>query len=217
MIAGFPFVTGKPLWSGLIAFYKLSNVNDSSGNGFNLTNENSVTFGSGKIGNCAEFNESNWLYSETNHNFGSQFTAACWVYINDSTSLRPALSQWQSGFGSFFIGTADENYVFATCHDQDPLDPTWLYGGTAAIGEWVHIAGVYSGTTERLYINGVEVASQATSALVNPDLGTFKIGTLDEGGEFLFNGKIDAAGIWNRTLTPSNILALYNAGTGREI
>lgn len=215
MISALPFINPTSVWSRLLAFYRLDGLTDASGNGYTLTNQNSVSFVSGKIGNCAQFNVANWLNSTTNHNFGSEFSAACWVYLNNSSSIRPAMSQWQGGFGSFFIGTAGGNYVFATAHDQDPN--SWLTGGSAAINEWVHMAGVYSGTTEKLYINGAEVASQATSALVNPNEGTFKIGTVDAGGEFGIDGKVDAAGIWKKALTASNIAALYNAGAGREI
>jgi hypothetical protein len=42
----------------LRAYYKLENVNDSSGNGFTLTNNNSVGFAQGKFTNGADFGSS---------------------------------------------------------------------------------------------------------------------------------------------------------------
>lgn len=42
----------------LRAYYKLENVNDSSGNGFTLTNNNSVPFNAGKFSNAADFGTS---------------------------------------------------------------------------------------------------------------------------------------------------------------
>lgn len=204
------------LLTGLLAFYNLSDLSDASGNNHTLSNSNDVTFSSGKIGNAATLDGSNWLLSETRHNFGSQFTAACWVKIITANSLRPALSQWSGGFGTFYLGTAYGNYVFATCHDEDVYSPTWLTGGTAATNQWVHLAGVYSGSSEKLFVNGAEVASQNVGPIVNPDTGTFKVGTFDGGGEFMFQGQIDAAGIWSRALTSAEITELYNAGTGKE-
>lgn len=44
--------------SGIVALYHLGDVNDSSGNGFNLTNVNTVTFTTGKFGNAANYGAS---------------------------------------------------------------------------------------------------------------------------------------------------------------
>jgi len=41
------------------ALYKLPDVNDSSGNNYTLTNNNTVAFVAGKFGNCANFGSSN--------------------------------------------------------------------------------------------------------------------------------------------------------------
>ena len=41
------------LTTGLLAFYKLSDLTDAAGGGFTLTNLNTVTFGTGLIGNCS--------------------------------------------------------------------------------------------------------------------------------------------------------------------
>ena len=42
----------------LRAYYKLEGLTDSSGNGFDLTNNNTVTFGAGKFANAADFGSS---------------------------------------------------------------------------------------------------------------------------------------------------------------
>lgn len=204
------------LLEGLLAFYKLSDLTDSSGNNRTLTNNDNVSFASGKIGNAAVF-DVGWLSSEETIDFTGGFSVGCWVNISSSDSLHPAVSQWQGGLGAFYIGTANEQYVFATCHDENVSNPTWLYGGTAALNEWVYMVGTYDGTTEKLYVNNVLIASQPTSQLVNPSVGQFKIGTFDDGGEFVFNGSIDAVGIWNRALSNAEITLLYNNGNGIEL
>ena len=204
------------LTDNLQAFYKLSDTSDSSGNNRTLTNNGNVSFAPGKIGDAAVF-DGNWLSTEETLDFSGGFSVGCWVNISSSDSLRPAVSQWQGGLGAFYIGTANEQYVFATCHDENVFNPTWLYGGPAALNEWVYMVGTYDGTTEKIYVNNVLIASQSTSQLVNPSVGQFKIGTFDGGGEFAFNGSVDAVGIWNRALSDAEVAALYNNGNGLEL
>ena len=52
---------GTSLTTGLQAFYKLDDLTDSSGNGNALTNNGDVSFSSGKIGNAAVFDNSNYF------------------------------------------------------------------------------------------------------------------------------------------------------------
>jgi hypothetical protein len=203
--------------NGLLAFYKFTNSSDSSGNDFNLVPQNSSgTFVQGKIGSAVQLSN-DWWITGVRHDLTQGFTVSCWVKMNSTDSLRPAVSQWQGGYGSFYIGAANENYVFATCHDQDVFNPTWLYGGTAALNQWVHMVGVYEGSTEKLFINGTLAASQASQALVDPSVGNFMIGSFDGGGEFVFDGEVDAVGLWNRALNTDEIAALYNSGDGFEV
>jgi hypothetical protein len=74
-----------------------------------------------------------------------------------------------------------------------------------------HIAGTYDGATIRIYLNGVEIDSKATTigAMVSNNL-TVKIGNNNRAG---YVGRIDELAIYNRALSPSEIQALFNAGT----
>jgi hypothetical protein len=201
------------LTDNLQAFYKLSDTSDSSGNNRTLTNNGNVSFASGKLGNAATIN-GNWFSTNETLNLANNFTVACWVNINSLGSLRPAVSQWQGGNGAFFIGTGEDNYVFALA---TPWPSGLLYGGPATLNQWVHLIGICSGSTQKFYINGVEVASQNIDPFTDLTQGTFKIGTLDGGEEFVFDGQIDAVGIWNRALSDAEVAELYNNGTGLEI
>jgi hypothetical protein len=83
-------------------------------------------------------------------------------------------------------------------------------------GEWGNIVGTYDGTNQKIYHNGVEVAS------TNPGLGflddgnnNLAIGELFYGSNVFFNGKLSATSIYNRALTASEIQQNYNALRGR--
>jgi hypothetical protein len=77
-------------------------------------------------------------------------------------------------------------------------------------GAWTHVATTFDGVTQRLFVNGVEVAN-------SPQVGTIAVGTgvLRIGGnsawtgEF-FSGLIDEVRIFNRALTAAEIAAGMN-------
>lgn len=85
-----------------------------------------------------------------------------------------------------------------------------------AANTWHHVTGTYDGTTLRLYLNGVLVASQASSGSIgNATAPTFGIGTYDHGsyGSWYYGG-LDEVAIWNRELTADEISSLYDAAAG---
>lgn len=72
---------------------------------------------------------------------------------------------------------------------------------------WHFLVGTYDGTTMRLYVDGVQVASQAESGSLT--WGTiFDIGS-DEGIGFFFNGSLAQVTIFNAPLSATEIASLY--------
>ncbi len=75
--------------------------------------------------------------------------------------------------------------------------------------QWTHVAGTYDGSVQRLYINGVEVASSSNSFTPAYDatqplfIGEHPFGNIDRP----FDGKIDEVRIWNVARSQTEILA----------
>ena len=82
------------------------------------------------------------------------------------------------------------------------------------LNEWQMLTVTRSGSSVRVYFNGVESSTGAvtlTSNLVSFDrLGSYFTIT----NNFLFNGDLDEVGVWNTALTQTNITNLYNSGNG---
>lgn len=77
-------------------------------------------------------------------------------------------------------------------------------------GVWTHVATTYDGVTQRLYINGVQVASRAQSGPIAVSAGVLRIGgNASFDGEF-FHGAVDEVRIFNRALTAAEIQAVMN-------
>ena len=67
------------LTDNLLAFYKLSDTSDSSGNNRTLTNNGNVSFASGKIGNAAVFDGQSYLTNSVDITNYSGLTIAMWI------------------------------------------------------------------------------------------------------------------------------------------
>jgi hypothetical protein len=67
-------------------------------------------------------------------------------------------------------------------------------------GQWYHVAGTWDGTTQRLYLDGVEIASQAPGGVLGTTSGVRLSNTPEP-----LNGMLDDARIYNRALTQEEI------------
>ncbi len=78
--------------------------------------------------------------------------------------------------------------------------------GTAplAVNTWTHLALTYDGATLRLYVNGVQVASQAQTGNLVTSANPLQIGGDSIFGQY-FQGTIDEVRIYNQALSPSEI------------
>ena len=75
-------------------------------------------------------------------------------------------------------------------------------------GTWMHVAATYDGATMRLYINGVEEASLATTVPIATNTLPVGIGAQSDGTRW-FMGWLDEARVYNRVLTLDEIQTLF--------
>ena len=221
---GFRFIGNaipSTLLSGLTAFWELdetSNIRYDSHNGYDLTPEvGQPDIGStnGVIGNAADFT-GGWLFS--NHTFdlaSSGFSISTWLN-GIATNVGPAVSQWQTGNG-FIIGI--DSATFATNEFTFVLgnNPASYINKYSYNTGWHHIVGTYDPTigTSKLYVDSVlrDTVTGIPSIPLNGS-ANFKMGTIDAGGEFVYDGLIDSSALWLRPLTQSEVTFLYNNDNG---
>ena len=90
--------------------------------------------------------------------------------------------------------------------DATRINSTTLYpidGNT-----WMHIAATYDGENMRLYINGIQESTLATTTPIGANTSTLAIGSIPGGASRWFQGGIDDARVYNRALTAEQIVAL---------
>ncbi|MGH2880677.1 MAG: LamG-like jellyroll fold domain-containing protein [Solirubrobacteraceae bacterium] len=82
--------------------------------------------------------------------------------------------------------------------------------GTILAGGSYHVVGTFDGTTQRLYVNGVQVASASLSGSVDTSMDGLYLASWDGTKEF-FAGTIDEAAIYSKALTAAQVSAHYAA------
>ena len=105
--------------------------------------------------------------------------------------------------GEVFLRTYGGNYQIGSWDGTDHLASVPIPSGD--IGQWVHLAGVYDGTTWRLYRNGQLLGSSTDPVGAVPVAANWAVGTTADGDDRFFVGDVDEVRIWNRALGPQEI------------
>ena len=217
------------LTDNLRAYWNLDessgNAADSSGNGYTLTNTNTVGYAAALINNGADFGTSNTNKRLVTTNDlgidGGNISISGWI------KLRTEISD--GGFWSFLEqrgAATDVNYRI----DYMRSGSTYTLGAnrarngvsdhyvttTGALGtsNWHHVVLTYDGTL-RFYVNGSSVGTP----LVTSGNGS---GAVNDGFAIAAtaNGFLhasiyaDEVGVWSRALTADEVTELYNGGIG---
>lgn len=208
--------------SGLLAYYTMSDLNDSSGNGRTLTNVNGVTFVAGKVGNASDHEADTFQrLSSTDAGFSltnTSFTLAAWVKPESFHPNRQYIFNkfdtvaGQTGYALRVTGSGTVEFLVGNAGSNTLAHSTTLVAGT-----WYFLCARYDHTAQllKLRVNDVDAAALShTYGVGNDATVTFTMGSWN-GGDFFWDGLIDEAGLWNRALTDVEVATLYNAGSGR--
>jgi len=85
--------------------------------------------------------------------------------------------------------------------------------GAVVAGQTYHVTSTYDGSTQRLYIDGREVASAPLSGVAAVSADPLFLGSWS-GTEEFFKGTIDEPAAYNTILTPSQVKSHYDLGSG---
>jgi concanavalin A-like lectin/glucanase superfamily protein/fibronectin type III domain protein len=83
--------------------------------------------------------------------------------------------------------------------------------GAIVAGRTYHVVATYDGATQRMFINGAEVASRAQTGGATITTWPLTIGSWNGGGEY-FRGTVDEVAVYNKALTAARVQAHYQAG-----
>jgi hypothetical protein len=206
--------------AGLVAAYGFNEgsgplVTDTSGHGHTGTISGATWTTQGKFGPALAFDGLNdWvtITAAPALDLTTGMTLAAWVYPTTTSGVRDILLK---------EGPTVDIYNLYAYNGQGRPEANVFVGGSnrTAVGTellanvWTHVAGTYDGSTLRLFLNGVQVASTARSGAMAPGPGPLRIGGNSLWGEY-FQGRLDEVRIYDRALTAAEIQAAMNTPVG---
>lgn len=216
------------LLTGLISYWKLeeasgTRVDSVVTSGNDLTDNNTVTQASGKVGNAAQFTAANSESLSRASNALLQtgdidFTLPAWVYLDAKAARRPILSKWDTANNREYIlqydSTPDRFSVQVSSNGSATTTLNANTLGSPSTATWYFIVVWHDSANDTLNIqvNDGGIDSQAYASGVFAGTSDFKVAT---GAGFFLGGRIDEVGFWKRTLTAAERATLYNSGAGR--
>jgi hypothetical protein len=219
--------TGLPAYSywdscyyNYVAYYPFNgNANDESGNG----NDGTVY---GATLTTDRFGNSNSAYSFDGVNdyvsvptstvdILNNFTVSAWVYkslkslTDDNDRIFSFVNNANNGFQLIFDEVTDKYGVVLKRGGTNIINQK-TYGAWVT-DEWVLITYVVNGTTGTFYKNGEVVATDGSTTIAIGSTNAYLIGARsDLHAVTFFNGSIDDIKIYDRALSETEILQIYN-------
>ncbi|MGH7306188.1 MAG: LamG-like jellyroll fold domain-containing protein, partial [Candidatus Rokuibacteriota bacterium] len=206
-----------PPATGLVAAYTFdegtgATVADSSGNGNTGLVAGATWTPQGRFGGALVFDGvSSWvaISDAASLDLTAGLTLEAWVFPTAITGWRTVILKEQPGQQVYALYASSSTstpagQVFVSAAGQRVHAPSAI-----PVNAWTHLATTYDGAIQRLYVNGVEVATRAQSGAVRVSDNPLRIGGNSVWGEF-FQGRIDEVRIYARVLTPSDIQADMN-------
>ncbi|HVY08171.1 MAG TPA: LamG-like jellyroll fold domain-containing protein [Burkholderiales bacterium] len=206
--------------TGLVAAYSFNEgsgtkLTDVSGNGNNGTISGATWTTSGKFGSALTFNGSSakvTIPDAASLRLANGMTLEAWVYPTKApTGWRAVVDKNVDGY--YLMASTDVGNRVGT-------GGTWVAGNQNTIGPsalpintWTHLAATFDGATVRLFVNGVQVASQAQTSPLATTNGTLQIGADSYPTEY-FAGRIDEVRVYNRALSAADIVTDMNTAIG---
>jgi hypothetical protein len=199
--------------ASLVAAYNFNEgsgtiVTDASGDNNTGTISGATWTTAGKFGSALVFNGTNakvTIPDAPSLRLTTAMTLEAWVFPTATpTGWRAVIDKNVDGY--YLMASSDRSNRPAvggtfTAGNQSTFGPV-----TLAVNTWTHLAATFDGATVRLYVNGVQVASQTQTTPLKPTTGTLQIGADSYTGEN-FAGRIDDVRIYNQVLSPSEIKA----------
>jgi hypothetical protein len=225
------------LIDGLIAYWELDNTNDSHSNNYHLTNNGSITFVTGKVGNAADLERDTTaqILTITDANgpllspANSAYFFAVWIKLESDPGGTQFIAVKDTGSAAeFWLGYQGglpnvQFTAFGSAGLGNQNDAA--RSGALTPGTWYLVMAWFDPTTDKVYLqvsadsayeSTVNESAAGLTSGIFETTGALGIGG-DVGGAFgprWFDGLIDQVGVWGRVLDPTERQELYNGGAG---
>lgn len=188
------------------------NAADATGGGNTLVNTGSVTYGTGKIGNCAIGTDTTGGYLIISSAFG---------FTTSSTNTWNFWYKRTTGSSGYMLDhiTSSGSSKRLIIYESSGTLRIFANGNEVAtssltVGTWYMITVTKNNTSWEVFVNGSSIGTTTTGGLTySGGAGFILLNSLYTGGSKT-TSSIDIVGIWGEVLNSTAIGELYNSGTG---
>jgi hypothetical protein len=167
-------------------------------------------------GNSQAFNFTRWNSAV---NLNNNFSIEAWVNVVGNNEWGGIVSLATGGYENFGNGQG-EQYSLNTTNGQyfrfDVNTGSYLNGVGYGLNDWMHVVVTYASGVSKTYLNGLLADTQTIASYVNTIQDAYlSIGCNQYGGFEYFNGKVGLVNIYNKVLSPLEILQNFGAKKSR--
>lgn len=201
------------LKDGLISYYKLDGNSTDSLSVNNGTDSN-ITYTGGKINQCASFNGSASINTNSKFSFintSGLFTINLWMKFNNFNSGSQFFMGNNPGNVSsgFYLGNSSGN-LSVYLHPTSPAS----INGVFTDNNWNMLTLTSDATTVYVYKNGNLFGTAPFTLNISVCPNNVTLGQINTFNSSRLNGFMDEVGFWSRRLSDSEVAKIYNAGGG---
>lgn len=169
-------------------------------------------------GAAASFNGSSSTFSlgtPSKANVSTGLTISSWIKLTNTSGQKAIVSKWIGTTASDqYLLMINGNRTFLAIGNASNVANGYTGTTSLVINTWYHIVATWDSTgRHQTYVNGVldlDVVSSAFDTINGTSATALHIGSQNNSSRF-FNGAIDDVQLFNKKLSPSEILNLYNA------
>jgi len=143
-------------------------------------------------------------------------TITAWVKLNNSYRQPFVAKTLDANNVEYFLGTGSNNGLVGLFRNGAGGLEATSGGAILSTDVWYHVAYVFdAGSNSKIFLNGILNGSDASFATAPPEISNdLRIGYSEGFFESYLNGTINEVAMWNRTLSASEILNIYNKQYG---
>jgi hypothetical protein len=214
----------------LVSYWSLeeaSGARDDAHSTHNLTDNNTVTSATGKVGTAASFaaatTESLSVADHADFSGPGDLSIALWVRpttggaATDRRLVTKDNVNDQREWSLFLSNSSGPSWqIFDSVSGLSTAEAAAIPSDSST---WTFLIATYTASdmTPRLYVNNgtVNAGSALSNALKNTTAAVY-LGTASDGAYQPHDGLLDEVGIWRKVLTSDERTWLYNSGSGRS-